>query len=420
MDDKLQCGVPILSNSNLVASYNVTISNQQEHVAYSLKKSKHNSPKLSNCDIAFQQSQHQATDLEVAWKQHHNLHIRDHYASAKTYRPNTINNAVLLQSDCWDLKYVDVDGNYGQHFLQFNSEIGTGGFGVVYQAKHVYHDAFMTCMQPDLAVKIVKNDALARDEVRFHQFASTLENVSCVIPVLATCFTEHVVVMVMPLAYGTAMDIVMEMSPTTIIQYWMNIARVVQEMHEKSVYHRDIKPANLLFFRKDENDAGVLKLADFGLAAHASQLPTPTGTVSFYPPEAFGDEQCVFDPNGCPIHFLPFGYDGLAHDVWSLALTLFRLLLNDPEVLMMNGESPWNVAHATDPFYQYYLTLDVEERERFFSTYLIMPCFSSFFTKALHPNQNERYQTVAEMIKAMTAMLAEHCSNSCFCDGVYS
>jgi len=76
------------------------------------------------------------------------------------------------------------------------------------------------------------------------------------------------------------------------------------------VYHRDIKPDNLLV---DEH--GNLKVADFGLSAHADTarreglLHTVCGTPLYVPPEVFARR----------------GYDGAKADAWSCGIVLFVL-----------------------------------------------------------------------------------------------
>ncbi|XP_047091012.1 CBL-interacting protein kinase 25-like [Lolium rigidum] len=80
--------------------------------------------------------------------------------------------------------------------------------------------------------------------------------------------------------------------------------------HAQGVYHRDIKPDNLLV---DEH--GNLKVADFGLSAHADTarqeaiLHTVCGTPLYVAPEVF----------------LRKGYDGAKADAWSCGIVLFVL-----------------------------------------------------------------------------------------------
>ncbi|VAI89998.1 unnamed protein product [Triticum turgidum subsp. durum] len=102
--------------------------------------------------------------------------------------------------------------------------------------------------------------------------------------------------------------------------------------HAQGVYHRDIKPDNLLV---DEH--GNLKVADFGLSAHADTarrealLHTVCGTPLYVPPEVFARR----------------GYDGAKADAWSCGIVLFivrRLLQPNPAhriTLLQIKETDW-------------------------------------------------------------------------------
>lgn len=80
--------------------------------------------------------------------------------------------------------------------------------------------------------------------------------------------------------------------------------------HAQGVYHRDIKPDNLLV-----DERGNLKVADFGLSAHADTarrealLHTVCGTPLYVSPEVFTRR----------------GYDGAKADAWSCGIVLFVL-----------------------------------------------------------------------------------------------
>jgi len=83
----------------------------------------------------------------------------------------------------------------------------------------------------------------------------------------------------------------------------------IKYLHDNDVVHRDIKPENLLLVSKSDDTS--LKIADFGLAAVASQptLSTPCGTPSYAAPEIL---------NSCPY--------GKAVDMWALGVVSYCLL----------------------------------------------------------------------------------------------
>ncbi|WOL08635.1 hypothetical protein Cni_G17388 [Canna indica] len=94
-------------------------------------------------------------------------------------------------------------------------------------------------------------------------------------------------------------------------RYFRQLVSAVDFCHGRGVYHRDLKPENLLL-----DDAGDLKVGDFGLSAfadHASAdglLHTACGTPAYVAPEVIGKR----------------GYEGAKADLWSCGVILFVLL----------------------------------------------------------------------------------------------
>ncbi|KAL6896882.1 hypothetical protein ACP4OV_007454 [Aristida adscensionis] len=88
--------------------------------------------------------------------------------------------------------------------------------------------------------------------------------------------------------------------------YFRQLVSAVRYCHARGVYHRDIKPENLLL-----DDAGDLKVADFGLGAVAdgNLRHTLCGTPAYVAPEILSRK----------------GYDPAKVDVWSCGVVLFVL-----------------------------------------------------------------------------------------------
>lgn len=98
------------------------------------------------------------------------------------------------------------------------------------------------------------------------------------------------------------------MSVPDVTRIGIKLSSALQLAHERGVLHRDIKPANVLL-----TDLREPKLADFGIAGDARELSVTVGdslTPLYAAPEVLED-----------------GGGSRASDVWSLASTLYALLL---------------------------------------------------------------------------------------------
>ncbi|KAL6846562.1 hypothetical protein ACP4OV_024010 [Aristida adscensionis] len=94
-------------------------------------------------------------------------------------------------------------------------------------------------------------------------------------------------------------------------RYFQQLVAAVGFCHRRGVAHRDLKPENLLL-----DEAGDLKVTDFGLAAlpeqlrHDGLLHTQCGTPAYVAPEVLRKR----------------GYDGARADLWSCGVVLYVLL----------------------------------------------------------------------------------------------
>ncbi|XP_078443819.1 CBL-interacting protein kinase 6-like [Wolffia australiana] len=94
-------------------------------------------------------------------------------------------------------------------------------------------------------------------------------------------------------------------------EYFRQLISAVDFCHSRGVYHRDLKLENLLL-----DDAGNLKVADFGLSAYADHLRsdgllhTACGTPAYVAPEVVKKK----------------GYDGAKSDIWSCGVLLYVML----------------------------------------------------------------------------------------------
>lgn len=112
-------------------------------------------------------------------------------------------------------------------------------------------------------------------------------------------------------------------------RYLRGLLAGLDHMHERGIVHRDVKPENVLL-----DAAGEPKLADFGMAEFTGErVQTQAGTVPYLPPEVAGAKStCIVSP---------------AHDVWSLGVVLYILLV---------GDFPWLEAKMSDVEFARFVT----------------------------------------------------------------
>jgi eukaryotic-like serine/threonine-protein kinase len=123
------------------------------------------------------------------------------------------------------------------------------------------------------------------------------------------------------------------------------IARAMEEAHEKGIVHRDLKPANV----KLTSD-GLVKVLDFGLAKALSR----DSTFAAAPSEQMTREWMVV---GTPAYMSPEQGRGGAvdaqTDIWAFGCVLFEMLTGvsafgestpaDVSTAVLRGETPWTV-----------------------------------------------------------------------------
>ncbi|MBM3983672.1 MAG: hypothetical protein FJ304_26060 [Planctomycetes bacterium] len=197
--------------------------------------------------------------------------------------------------------------------------IGTGGMGVVYEARHRE-------LGRKVAIKTLRGDALADPEFR-ERFRAEAEAIAKlqhpnVIQVFEVGQVERAYnerhagpYLVLELVDGgsLAQHTDAPQSPAFAARSVESLARAVHAAHQLGVVHRDLKPANVLLTR-----AGELKIADFGIAkligpAGATEGLTRAGTVM-----------------GTPEYMAPEQLEGQtvapAIDVYALGVILYELL----------------------------------------------------------------------------------------------
>jgi serine/threonine protein kinase len=261
--------------------------------------------------------------------------------------------------------------------------LGRGGMGAVYLAEHV-------ALHRKVAVKVLvpaKEDDQKLAMVRFQRearAAAALDHPN-IVRIFDVANHQGVPYLVMEYVEGETLQAVIDRDGpipyTTATEYIAQAAAGLQHAHEKGFVHRDIKPGNLI-----RDNAGSIKILDMGLARSVNPNDQLTakldqgavvGTADFIAPE-----QAINNP----------AVD-IRADIYSLGASLFALII---------GKPPFE-GNTTQKLLQHQLrtapTLD--------SVDATLPRgLGAVVDKMLAKKPEERYQTPAEVIGALSPWLA--------------
>jgi serine/threonine-protein kinase len=279
---------------------------------------------------------------------------------------------------------LDASGNVEKPMLgryEIEKELGKGAMGVVYLGRDPKINRVVAIKTMALAQEF-DEDELVEVKERFFREAETAGRLNH--PHIVTMFDageEHDLAYI-AMEFLKGKDLVSYSKPGNLLplpRVMTIIARVAEALsyaHENNVVHRDIKPANIMY----EPESDQVKVTDFGIARITDSSKTKTGMVlgtpSFMSPEQLA---------GAKI-------DGRS-DLFSLGVTLYQLASGK---LPFEGDSMAQLMFkiANEPH------ADVRTVNP-----QLPPALSFVIDKALKKNIAERFQTGAEMAKAVRACL---------------
>lgn len=225
-----------------------------------------------------------------------------------------------------------INGNY--HIL---STLGEGGMGAVFKA-------FDERQARQVALKFLQRE-FSHDSAGVSRFRQEGEILATIrhprvveVYALETDMKTGLPFMVMECFPGRSlMDFQDELArnPTRLIRMFLDLLDGMKAVHAKKIIHRDLKPSNILI-----NDAGDLKIVDFGIAK-GSKKQTQTG-IALGTPHYMSPEQCEGRPN--------ITYRS---DIYSLGIVLWELVMGTPPFIAPEDTSDAFLAivmqHLTAP-----------------------------------------------------------------------
>ena len=224
----------------------------------------------------------------------------------------------------------------GRRLRQYEllEEIGRGGMGMVYRAKHERLDR-------EDAVKILPESSMKRTDLveRFHREIRAVGKLKH--PNIVTAYdadeVDGIHFLAMELIDGPDLRSLVarigRLSVPDACELTRQSATALRAAHQQGLVHRDVKPSNLLL-----SETGAIKLLDLGLALLIHDQPGNVthqgqvmGTLDFMAPEQATESHAV---------------DGRA-DIYSLGCTLYYLLTGHAPYESATGPHRKLMAHAS-------------------------------------------------------------------------
>ncbi|KXN86958.1 Negative regulator of sexual conjugation and meiosis [Leucoagaricus sp. SymC.cos] len=229
--------------------------------------------------------------------------------------------------------YPQIGTVFDEGRLRLMSVIGTGGYGVVYQATDTHSSAYRS-----YAVKcLIRSDAHRQSHVReiaLHTLASAHPGI-----ITLHRIVEEDVYLYFVMEYAPDQDLFVQIlhkcrylgNSFLIKSAFLQLLAALEHCHSLGIYHRDLKPENIVCFE----DGRRLALTDFGLATtQGTSGEFRTGSVYHMSPECqTSDATCegIYSPQSC--------------DIWSLGIVLLNIV---------TGRNPWKSANKQDPTFRSY------------------------------------------------------------------
>jgi serine/threonine-protein kinase len=203
-------------------------------------------------------------------------------------------------------------------------EIGRGGMGRVYKARHM-------TMNRVVALKVLAPDLTKSDRAQDMFLREVRAAAQLVHPNIVTAFDANKVgdryYLVLEYVDGPNLDQLVrargQLSIGQACDFVRQAAQGLQCAHVAGMVHRDIKPANILVQRRAaDGSCGLVKISDFGLAKLVNTGPDGTNqTIVNRPNTVMGTPDFLSPEQARCMHRID-----IRSDVYSLGCTFYYLL----------------------------------------------------------------------------------------------
>ncbi len=211
----------------------------------------------------------------------------------------------------------------GEHY-ELLDQIGEGGMGYVYRAKHKATDKIF-------AIKIMKAE-LAKDAASLKRFQKEVELVSHLEhPNLANTYESGTTsdgkpYIVMDLIDGSSLQDEIDNQRVHVDQFietFLEVCDVLKHAHSKGVIHSDLKPNNIMLTKTGESSAFNVKLLDFGIAKLETEMQRRT--INFTETAEVIGSPLYMSPEQC------LGYlQDERSDIYSLGCVMYEFVSGKP------------------------------------------------------------------------------------------
>ncbi len=274
----------------------------------------------------------------------------------------------LVQNISEELNYPPIQPGDSLNEYQMVSQIGQGGQGEVWLAKNK-DQAF----KHQVAIKIIKPVFNEHEMLRFQSernIMASLKHPNIAQFIGGGTMEDGRIYMVLEWIEGLKITDYLRANKagqTERLNIFKKVAEAVRFAHQNGIIHRDIKPSNVLV-----DDTGQVKLLDFGVAKQSHVDITETVNQQMLTMAYATPEQLTGQPTST------------ATDIYALGLLLYEIMAERPA----HVQDIKSLAQMVEAVTRQVPKPPTQNKD-----------LNNLIFKALKKDPNERYQTVAELIR---------------------